>query len=467
MKSYSAKPQDWKPAYDAYMAKKAEDAAELQAGMAAYYSAMRQGEMEAQAIAPIEKSWWEKTIDFIDKNQPLAAIALGVATGIGAVAIIATGGIATPLVIGGALLLTGALTAGGTAALNAHYDRPLTENILRNVGYSAIAALVTIGVGMAITSGVANGVVQQAIYRGGNAITSYCIKQPVICGRVTAGVELWDKVEDLGLQAKLAIQTARGDPRAVETALELQLEKLDNVPGNTTFREIYETAAEFFGRKSDEMAQVTSMLARFGDDVQIENDGLVRFGTDVAPEAIEDIAEELRALPGRRVWVSGSTIYVNSSTQSAMTAVSQLKSAVRNGADEATINRLIDQVAAATTRGRGNRVVLGTWQEGSGYIGDAVENGGVFFDTGDDVWKVLKELEDSGVEPWRINEAFLRQQLENSVDEIEFVGEDIFSVINNPDQRVRESFRAKEIDWMLRNASDYGYQLIGNKWVKK
>jgi hypothetical protein len=72
---------------------------------------------------------------------------------------------------------------------------------------------------------------------------------------------LWDKVEDIGLQAKLALQTARGDPRAAETALELQLEQLDNMPGNTTFREIQESLETLVGRYGDD---VTRLVERFG-----------------------------------------------------------------------------------------------------------------------------------------------------------------------------------------------------------
>ena len=96
--------------------------------------------------------------------------------------------------------------------------------------------------------------------------------------------------------------------------------------------------------------------------------------------------------------------------------------------------------------------------------GDAVAEGGVFFDTGDEVWKLLEQ---SGVEPWRINEAFMRRQLEAGVERIEFVGEDIFSVINSSDDRIRNSYRAREIRWLLGNADDYGYELIGNVWVKR
>jgi hypothetical protein len=266
----------------------------------------------------------------------------------------------------------------------------------------------------------------------------------------------------LGLQAKLAIQTARGDPGAADTALELQMERLDNVPGNTSFKEIYENVIDIIGKNTDEVAKISATIARLGTDVEIDADGLIRFGADVTADAIEEVVEDLRAIPGRSVWVSNGKIYVNTPTKTAIEAVTKLKVAVKAGADEDTIVRLIDEVAVATTHGEGNRMVLGAWQAGSGYIGDAVENGGVFFDTGDEVWKILEQC---GIDPWRVNQAYMRRQLEAGIQEIEFVGDDIYSVINSTDERIRNSYRAKEIRWLLENASNYGYKILDNNWV--
>jgi hypothetical protein len=86
--------------------------------------------------------WWDKAIDFVDHNQVAASAVIGLGVGLGAVAIIATGGLATPLVIGGAALIAAGLTVGGTVALNAHYDRPPDQNLIRNVGVAATAAIV-------------------------------------------------------------------------------------------------------------------------------------------------------------------------------------------------------------------------------------------------------------------------------------------------------------------------------------
>lgn len=221
----------------------------------------RAGEKAQHVALPKEQSWWEKTLNVIDQNQPLAAIALGAAIGLGAVAIIATGGVATPLIIGGALLLAGTITAGGTAALNVHYRRPITENMLKNVGYSAASALVTIGIGMAVTGSITNGAVQQVIYKGGNAIAGYCLRYPTVCTRADWVLNALDKVEEAGLVAKGIYQTWNGDTQgAAETAFELQMESLDmGIPGNTVAMDIGEQLVKL-GPDAVEIAQ------RYGDD---------------------------------------------------------------------------------------------------------------------------------------------------------------------------------------------------------
>ena len=153
------------------------------------------------------------------------------------------------------------MVALGTAGLNAYFGRSFGENLLRNAEYAAGSALLTSGVVIGAGLLVQGGVVQQGLYSVGNAATRWCVTHPVGCSRVGAGLTLWDTFEDWGLRAKLAIQTAHGDPRAADTALELQLEQLDNAPGNTTFREVQETLSTLVGRYGDDVAR---LVGRFG-----------------------------------------------------------------------------------------------------------------------------------------------------------------------------------------------------------
>lgn len=47
------------------------------------------------------------------------------------------------------------------------------------------------------------------------------------------------------------------------------------------------------------------------------------------------------------------------------------------------------------------------------------------------------------------------------------MGEDILDIVTSPDTRVRNSFRAKEIRWLLENMEEFGYVLDGNVWVRR
>lgn len=124
---------------------------------------------------------------------------------------------------------------------------------------------------------------------------------------------------------------------------------------------------------------------------------------------------------------------------------------------------LIEQIAAASTRGKSDRVVLGAWMENGGYIQEALEKEGVFFDTSNDLWDLIEK---SGVDTWLVNEQFLRTQLNAGIariDVVDVLGEgSIFEMIRNRPQ----SFLAKELTFMIENAVGNGYSLVGNSWIK-
>jgi len=91
-----------------------------------------------------------------------------------------------------------------------------------------------------------------------------------------------------------------------------------------------------------------------------------------------------------------------------------------------------------------------------------MENGGIFFDTGDEVWEALRK---SGVDPWLVNEAFLRRQLEAGVKRVDFASGNVWDTLLDPS--LMTSYRVKELQWMLDNANKYGYELVGNSWIRK
>ncbi len=140
----------------------------------------------------------------------------------------------------------------------------------------------------------------------------------------------------------------------------------------------------------------------------------------------------------------------------AVAAANKLREVASRGDDVSDFARIL---AEASTHGSGERVVLGQWVEGAGYIAEAQKNGGRYYETASGVWDALGRNEKLA---WAANEQFLRLQLESGVKRIDFVGESIDDVLT----KAIGSFRWKEVNWLLDNAGRYGYELVGNSWVK-
>jgi len=245
------------------------------------YAAYRAGEIVSEALSQpraVEKPWWESALDWVDQHQVEIAIGIGVVAAAGA--IILTGGAALPVVA--AVVAAGALSATGTVGLNAHYDRPLGQNVLRNGGVSLVSGAVTAGAWALATSGLAT----RAALGIGNTIAGACAANPAVCARLEPALQLIDTGEQVWLSAQLAVQTATRDPRAGETYIELQLELADGgVPGNTAVREIGQETLELLGQHTDE---ATQFLARYADD---GIDLVDEFGTEILA-VFEDFGDE-------------------------------------------------------------------------------------------------------------------------------------------------------------------------------
>lgn len=121
--------------------------------------------------------------------------------------------------------------------------------------------------------------------------------------------------------------------------------------------------------------------------------------------------------------------------------------------------RLVKALAEQSTHGSGTRVVLGQWIEGAGYVAEAKKNGGIYYETIEGVWDALGKDRNLA---WAANEQFLRNQLEAGVSRIDFVGETIADV----EKHAIGTFRWMEIQFLKENATRYGYELVGNSWIK-
>ena len=227
------------------------------------------------------------------------------------------------------------------------------------------------------------------------------------------------------------------------------------------------------GKLTADFAQVVGgveALARLGVSTASAGGRLLLRGTDAAASAriAEGALPESMIRPG---WIndvagpgSGDVIAAirEAREAAALQAAERLRS-VTLASTEA--DSLIGTLASSSTRGSGNRVVLGRSVNGelvngsnAGYVMEGVERGGIYFESPSGVYEALgsKEL------VWAVNERFLVNQMRAGVARIDFVGESVAYV----EASAVGSARWREIQFLRANASSFGYELRGNGWVK-
>ncbi|WP_094289459.1 hypothetical protein [Mycobacterium lehmannii] len=150
---------------------------------------------------------------------------------------------------------------------------------------------------------------------------------------------------------------------------------------------------------------------------------------------------------------------------------STLNEAFANGSPVADLAR---ELANLSTHQFGNadRVVLGKWDGlDGGYIGEARVNGGIYYDTGPDAWNAIGyglSKPEANALGWIVNEQFLQTQMERGVPRIDYIVEGTrFTSIEDVIRTDPNSFSAREIKFLVQNAATYGYERVGNSWVKK
>ena len=101
---------------------------------------------------------------------------------------------------------------------------------------------------------------------------------------------------------------------------------------------------------------------------------------------------------------------------------------------------------------KADRVVLGRWDGmDGGYIGEARHNGGIYFDTGDETWSALSTglgKDDADALTWRVNESFLRTQLERGVPRFDYQVPQGFANVDEVAREFKKSFSAREINFL-------------------
>jgi len=148
-----------------------------------------------------------------------------------------------------------------------------------------------------------------------------------------------------------------------------------------------------------------------------------------------------------------------------------LNDAFTHGHPTADLSHRVAEMATHYIGDNPDRVVLGKFQgQENGYIGDARDQGGIYFDTGGPTWDALahglNDAETRGL-AWQVNEQFLRGQMENGVGRIDYVVDaSRFSSVEEVVRKDPTSYSAMEIRYLSENASAYGYERIGNSWVR-
>ena len=431
--SYTAKPQEWETDYENYVAQQALLAKEK--------------EKEVAASQPKKKSWWEKTVDWVDNHQAELALGIGIATG--AAVIVLSGGIATPLVAAAlmtsATIAAGATVAVGTVALNTYYERPWNENLLRNIALAGGAAAVVSGAGF----------IFQAAATG---IGSYCAVNASTCARVEPVFKAIDIVEESWLNAKLAYQNWTGNASgAAETAFELHSEKIDGgMPGNAVVKEIGGLSSEALSAIAKYGDDVIPLIAKHGDEALeiiqkygdeaanlIESYGdyavevmqtvnpqqakklLQSLDDDVLDYALEQGPDAVAALSKwspKDLRLYGPQLALRAKKDAkALAAVKKLKSLSPIDPKNLTKEQkaLLEIIAANSTQyAEEGQVVLGKWVDfGSGFVETAQNTGSLHYNPHPDMWKMLGELGEANQEEvaWLINKQVVQRGIDKGL----------------------------------------------------
>jgi len=419
LESYTAEPQEWEDGYNAYMAQKALE----------HWREQEQN-YTVPAAPPEEKSWWDKTFDWIDEHQVELALGIGIVVGVAAIAL--SGGIATPLVAAawtaGAAVVAGGAVATGTIILNVHYGREWNENLVRNVAIGGIAATVVTGGWFLF---------QAATTMAG----SYCALNTTTCARVEPILNALDMAEEGWLATKLGFQTLMGNEAgAVETAFELHQERIDGgMPGNSLAKELGADTLEAIAKYGDEAldliklygADAAEIITKYGDEgiailqrygnnaiTLIKKHGeqaisvmglidpmgaeklLEALDADVLDHALEQGPEAVEALSrwneddlrefGVELALRAKKDAEVLANVKKLIALHPIDPKHLTDAQQALINAIAENSTQYADEGQ---VVLGKWVDyGSGFVETAQDTGSVHYNPHPDMWNLLGDL---------------------------------------------------------------------------
>jgi hypothetical protein len=374
---------------------------------------------------PAQKTWWQKTLDWVDQHESEIAFGLGVAVGVGA--ILLSGGLAAPLVavawtVGAAAVAAGTV-AIGTALLNTYYGREWHENLLENIGIATLGAVVVTGGWFLL---------QRAMLVGG----VLCTEHPAKCAIVQPVLNAWDTGEEMWLNAKLSYYLWKGDEKeAAGVAFELHSEYADGgMPGNVVAKEL-----------GDRVEDISEIAAKYGKDAAdlIQKHGLPAINllktvnpTD-AKKLLETINEDVLydvvqegpdAVVALSRWslddLSKNGLELASRAKKDAKVLAAVQKLVASGpidpkhlTDEQ--QALINEIAANSTQyADEGQVVLGKWVDNSnGFVEYAKDTGSVHYNPHPDMWNLLGGLgkDKQGDVAWLINQKVIQNGIDKGL----------------------------------------------------
>jgi len=163
-------------------------------------------------------------------------------------------------------------------------------------------------------------------------------------------------------------------------------------------------------------------------------------------------------------------MYVSSPPPEALKLAKQLSEIDLTNIDE--VRDILRQIAELTSRGSGNRVVLGPFEAPKGiFIQEALDNGGIFWDTGDELWATIEvTLKKAGIDMFEANDQFVRVQIARGVERFDVVRGNVDNILENFNSGASElwekiSYTRKEV-LDLATLPNIPYQRFGNSWIR-
>lgn len=202
-----------------------------------------------------------------------------------------------------------------------------------------------------------------------------------------------------------------------------------------------------------------------GHPAQAIGRGVMFVGSIVlGTKGADKLAEAAKAARAARV--AGEAAEVGARTGSALEAAAEIGTVARGSSAETAIARYIAE-ESTHAYGAADRVVIGALNPNPargflGYIDEAATNGGRVFSTTDEVWDVIGSTGSN--RGWAVNQEFMQAQLESGVPRFDLAGESVSEVLSNPLRAT--SGTADEVRFLQRYGYEYGYQQVGDSWIK-